>query len=286
MHSWRALQTVRNGSLRIFARAHSHKAASTTAAFCVIGDEILNGKVHDQNTFVLANRCFELGIELRKIEVVPDTPQAIVDSLRQLSSSHSMVITSGGIGPTHDDITYDAVARAAGVNLQYHEPTLQRMRRIMVKRNIKTLPDPQGTDEEKACARMALLPCPAQIVYPCDQLWVPVVNVDKIHVFPGIPKLFDMLLTPYMLQLMQQMGQGKAFVRELITTQLRESVIAPILDRLQKKYAPQQIKLGSYPDWTPENKHTRVVVSIVGQDKAPVEACRSELLEQIPDSFM
>ncbi|KAJ2500592.1 hypothetical protein GGH96_002635 [Coemansia sp. RSA 1972] len=241
-----------------------------TAAFCVIGDEILNGTTQDTNTRTLASQCFSLGINLQKIETVPDTRSLIGESLKQLSQAHSVVFTSGGIGPTHDDITYDAVASAFGDTLAYHQETLDRMHRIMDKTRVR--PDPHGTSAERACARMALLPREAHVTFVDDKLWVPVVQVQNVHVLPGIPRLFARMLGAYLPMLAAQVG-ARAYVRAEVETQASESVLAPVLERVQLEYAPMGIKLGSYPQWP--SPYT--VVSVVGQSSEHVHSCRDKL---------
>ncbi|KAJ2744291.1 hypothetical protein GGI20_003082 [Coemansia sp. BCRC 34301] len=262
---------------------------SLTAALCVIGDEILSGKTLDVNSFFFAKRCFELGVEAEKIEVVPDKYAAISSSVQSLSRSHDIVFTSGGIGPTHDDITYEAVARAFGNGLEYHADTLARMRRIMKGK----IPDPQGTPEQVAAARMALFPATATVVYPCKEYWVPVVSVaGNVHIFPGIPKLFEELVDAYLPGLVAGLSgeTAVAYVRALVGVCCRESEIAPILDQLQERYAPMGVKIGSYPDWvpkqqpvpagdTPSSWKPTVVVSVVGKDKQQVTLCQIELCQ-------
>ncbi|KAJ1799049.1 hypothetical protein LPJ75_006731, partial [Coemansia sp. RSA 2598] len=266
---------------------------------------ILNGKALDANSQVFAQRCFALGVELEKIEVVPDRYQAIADSVQQLSRKYDIVFTSGGIGPTHDDITYEAIGRAFGCDLRHHEPTMARMRRIMARRAASharwTTPDPEGTPDQIACARMALFPEPATVIYPCDKYWVPVVCVNKnVHIFPGIPRLFDELVTAYLPGLVNRISSDapQAFVRVLVGTQLRESAIAPVLEKLQARYAPMGIKLGSYPNWLPPQIQNQqgsgsasesgggltkskplVVLSAIGKDTQSLDACKRDLCE-------
>ncbi|KAJ2848460.1 hypothetical protein J3B02_003949 [Coemansia erecta] len=273
----------------------------------LVCDEILNGKALDANSQVFAQRCFALGVELEKIEIVPDKHQAIIESVQHLSRKYDIVFTSGGIGPTHDDITYEAIGRAFSCNLRYHEPTMARMRQIMARRASSnharwTAPDPKGTPDQIACARMALLPEPAAVTYPCDQYWVPVVCVNQnVHIFPGIPRLFAEMVTAYLPGLVSRLSSHapQAFVRILIGTQLRESVIAPVLEKLQARYAPMGIKLGSYPNWLPpqlqkqqegsgsksgseigiKTSEPLVVLSAIGKDACSLDACKQDLCE-------
>ncbi|KAJ1943418.1 hypothetical protein EC988_006238, partial [Linderina pennispora] len=252
-----------------------HPTGSLRAAFCVIGDEILNGKVHDSNSHYFARKCFNLGVALDKIDVVPDQHRSIASTLKHLAHSHDFVFTSGGIGPTHDDITYEAVAMAFAQPLAYHKETLERMHRIMKLRQTHvTLPDPNGSLQEVASARMALFPQQATVEYPCDKYWVPVVQIHNVHVFPGIPRLFEELLDAYLPTLVARMSNTpvRPFMRALVGTQLRESQIAPVLEEMQKKYETMGVKLGSYPNWTPvptegAARQPLVVLSAVGSDR-------------------
>ncbi|KAJ1773623.1 hypothetical protein LPJ74_000539 [Coemansia sp. RSA 1843] len=280
------------------SNSSSQPPHSLTAAFCVIGDEILNGRVLDVNSHFFAKRCFELGVEMEKIEIVPDKYSAIAASVQHLSSTHDIVFTSGGIGPTHDDITYSAIARAFGTELEYSTRTLHRMRDIMGNRGVVNLPDPHGSPEQIAGARMALFPKSATLTFPCDEFWVPVVCVARnIHVFPGIPKLFEKMVDAYLPTLVSTLSDKRirAFNRALVGTWSRESVVAPVLTRLQGLYSQYGIRLGSYPTWVPEGRKTTdggskglhrsmVVLSVVGKNKDQVEKCRLDLCKQL-DGF-
>ncbi|KAJ1724856.1 hypothetical protein LPJ53_000924 [Coemansia erecta] len=252
-----------------------------TLALCAIGDELLSGRTQDVNVQQLAQHLFAQGIPLRAVHIVPDDAEQISQSLVRLAQEHSAVFTSGGIGPTHDDITYAAVARAFDRGLGYHEETLARMRRMTRGNMVK--PDPQGNEAERACARMALLPCGAHVEYPCDDLWVPVVRVGRVHVFPGVPRLFGRLARAYVPRGwpgVEGMAGVRGFCRVLVVTALRESVVAPALERLQREYGPRGVQLGSYPQWPVDagGRPAHVVVSATGTDERALAACKAELL--------
>ncbi|KAJ1949949.1 hypothetical protein FBU59_000912 [Linderina macrospora] len=128
----------------------------------------------------------------------------------------------------------------------------------------------------------------AEVEYPCDQYWVPVVRMRNIHVFPGIPRLFEEMVDGYLPSLVAQLSNKpvQPFERALVGTQLRESQIAPVLEEMQKKYEILGVKLGSYPNWTPvqvdgAGRQPLVVLSAVGSDRDMVEQCRRELIEQL-----
>ncbi|KAG9074489.1 hypothetical protein FS749_013949, partial [Ceratobasidium sp. UAMH 11750] len=96
-----------------------------TAACLVIGDEILNGKTHDSNSNYFAKFCFERGVALKRIEVIADIEEEIVEASRRMVQRYDFVVTSGGIGPTHDDITYSSLATAFNLPLALHRPTIE-----------------------------------------------------------------------------------------------------------------------------------------------------------------
>jgi len=206
----------------------------TTAAMLVIGDEILTGKVHDTNSHALARVLFSRGVRLRRVEVVPDDIDDIARSARALSSTHDHVFTSGGIGPTHDDMTYEAIAKAFGRTLTLHEPTWTRMRELAVKKH--------GTDDGMNAARrrMAELPAPAEVIVPEAGMWVPVVVVENVVVLPGIPVLFERLLEG-----IKERFSGPMIHRRLVYSWMPEGDFASGLDAIAKRFT--EVAIGSYP---------------------------------------
>ncbi|KAJ2781157.1 hypothetical protein GGI15_003299 [Coemansia interrupta] len=266
-------------SVKLHARMLS-TAKPPTLGLCIIGDEVLNGRTLDVNTQTLAQHAFAHGIPLQTVHTVPDSAERIAHSLSMLTQQHSAVFTSGGIGPTHDDITYSAVAGFFNRPLEYHGETLARMHRMIPEGMVR--PDPRGSGAEQACARMALLPRDARVVFPCDDLWVPVVCLGGVHVLPGVPRLFRRMLAAYVPRWWpgeEGMRGVRGLRRVLVATGMRESALAPVLERLQGKYAAQGVRLGSYPQWPADApKSARVVVSAVGTAEHSLNACRAELV--------
>ncbi|KAI9206197.1 molybdenum cofactor synthesis domain-containing protein [Polychytrium aggregatum] len=255
-------------------KRYSSTRAPGSVGCLIIGDEILNGKTLDTNSNYLAKACFQHGLELKRIAVVPDAQEEIADSVLEMSSKYQYVFTSGGIGPTHDDITYESIAKAFDLPLVLHEPTIRRMENIKSaqtgKRWIFT-DDP--ADVVKARERMALLPTGpnARVEYPCPHLWVPISIVDNVHILPGIPKLFRDLVDDYFRDFL---ASSQRFHRLLIGTAQLESTIAKALTDIQADASRQDVKIGSYPLWAAEGqagRNVRVVVSVVGRDQASVE---------------
>jgi len=244
-----------------------------TAAALIIGDEILNGKTLDRNSNYFARYCFEQGVELKRIEVIADDEDEIVEASRRMIKNYDFVITSGGIGPTHDDITYGSLAKAFNQPLAHHAETLRRLGEMISRR-----PDLGRQTEEQRTARerMALFPAQAEVLYTSSEIWVPVVRLEgKLCVFPGIPRLFQRMLdglTPY---LPLPPPHERPF-RQQIFTSLPESSIAPFLTELQARTKGDGIRVGSYPLLS-----QGVYVSLIGQDRDAIAAVAKETAEKL-----
>lgn len=281
--------TVRPGLL-IGAMASADERYSRTihtAACLIIGDEVLGGKTVDTNSNTVAKWCFQLGINLKRIEVIEDDESEIIEAVRRMSDRYDFVVTSGGIGPTHDDITYQSIAKAFGLKLKLHEDAYERMKKL-------SRPHPSqpkfNWDEESpaklAKLRMVELPTDEsrdmnkQFLFPREELWVPVCVVNgNVHILPGVPKLFVSLLeglkpsvTPRLVD-----PEGKGICRVMISTPLAESAMAAYLTELAAKVEPQGVKVGSYPRW---NKK-RNTVTLVGKDKAFIQSLIPEVTQNV-----
>ncbi|KAH8833883.1 putative molybdopterin binding domain-containing protein, partial [Flagelloscypha sp. PMI_526] len=221
-----------------------------------VSDEILNGKTLDRNSHCFAKFCFERGIELKGIEVVPDRENDIILASRRMVRDYDMVVTSGGIGSTHDDITYSSLAKAFFQNLKYHDETLLRMEEMNKLRSVN---QNQTADQQTAMRRMALFPEKAQVIFVHEKIWVPVVCIShKLYIFPGIPALFEKMLiglSPF-LHLPPEAERPR---RIQIWTE-SVSFMSPYLTELQKRLQPLDIQVGSYPIFG-----NGVYVSLIGR---------------------
>lgn len=248
-------------------------SSSKTAAMCVIGDEILSGKTQDTNTNTLAKLLFDHGIELRRVEIVPDAEKDIINSVRYLSATYDLVFTSGGIGPTHDDITYESIANAFDSPLEYHQPTLDRMEKILAA----TDPSQKITEPRK---RMALIPKNAQVVFTSPDLWVPLAIVNNnVHILPGVPFIFDRMLRDYIPTLRARWG-GSPFHRVQVVTERKESDIADALRQAQVEVGGN-VKIGSYPARRPSTDTPCVYVSFVSADAGAARAAADRIIGKI-----
>ena len=144
-----------------------------TAAIVVIGNEILSGKVVDTNSPYLSRELRGLGVDVLRIVVIPDDIDTIASEVRIASDAHDLVFTSGGVGPTHDDLTMDGVAKAFGVPIEVNETVVARIERAV------------GQPANASQRKMAALPAGALLIDAGD-LWFPVVVIENVHIFPGI----------------------------------------------------------------------------------------------------
>ncbi|KAM0232249.1 hypothetical protein ACHAPO_008022 [Fusarium lateritium] len=255
----------------------------STAACLIIGDEVLGGKTVDTNSAYLAKWCFNLGISLKRIEVIADDESEIIEAVRRMSDGYDFVVTSGGIGPTHDDITYQSIATAFNLPLKLHQETFEKMKLLS-----KPHPNQPKFDWEvdsparRAKLRMAELPTDEsrdlkkQALFPQEDLWVPVSVVNgNIHILPGVPRLFQRLLEglkPHILPRLTD-PEGKGTHRVLFSTPIPESGVAEFLTTLAAKVEPKGVKVGSYPRWGKENN----TVTLVGRDLDYLESLVEEV---------
>ncbi|SAM86445.1 related to 3^-phosphoadenosine 5^-phosphosulfate sulfotransferase (PAPS reductase)/FAD synthetase and related enzymes [Ustilago bromivora] len=249
----------------------------STAACLVIGDEVLNGKTKDSNSNYFARFCFDLGIELKRIEVVADDEETMIEAARRLTAQHDLVVSSGGIGPTPDDITYQSMAKAfseAG-ELVYDQEVIRRMEENSKVRQVNT--NDITNEILSARNRMALLPKQnAETIFPTTTLWVPIVRMaGKLYILPGVPKLFETLLENMRDYIPLDPNHPKPY-RVLIHTHLPESNISPFLVKLSEKCREMHIKVGSYPKW-----NNGVDVSLIGKDWSELQKLIPEVQEAV-----
>lgn len=235
-----------------------------TAAFLVIGSEILSGQVQDQNTSVLAKMLFHNGISLVRTETVLDSVKDIAQSVVQLSQKHTYVFTSGGIGPTHDDVTYESIAQAFERRLEYHQPSLKKMQEYY------QIHYPTSVLNE-ARKRMVLLPMPCQVI-EIDGIWVPLVQVENVYIFPGVPELFAQMVHG-----VETLFLGTPKMRVFILTQMHEGDIAEFLSDVQRKNP--EVGIGSYPAGA--GASYCVKVSVEGMDAKQVADVARVLQERL-----
>ncbi|GAA5847471.1 hypothetical protein JCM3766R1_005358 [Sporobolomyces carnicolor] len=245
-----------------------------TCAMLIIGDEILNGKTRDTNSNFLAKMAFDLGIELKRIEVIADDEAEIAEAVRRMHKNYDWVVTSGGVGSTHDDITYPSIAAAFKLPLEQHEETIKRMAALSRGRFNW---EEQTEDEKNARLRMALFPKDQEYLFVQEDMWVPVVRVGgKVTIFPGIPSLFERLVTGYVSRFVELPPTSEKPHRVLIHTEMLESSIATFLTKLSERVKKEGIRVGSYP-----KMRAGVDVSLIGKDEARLLELAKEVEQEL-----
>jgi len=207
------------------------KTAIVTAALLVIGDEILSGRTKDKNIGFVAEYLTAIGIDLKEVRVVPDEEPEIVAALNALRARYTYVFTTGGIGPTHDDITADAVAKAFGVSIDYDPRAVE----ILRKRLAET-----GGEMNEARMRMTRMPAGAELV-PNKISGLPGFRIGNVIVMAGIPSIMQTMLesvAPYL-------NTGVKMLSESVRADCKEGDIGTELGVIAK--ANPEVIIGSYP---------------------------------------
>lgn len=233
---------------------------SPSAAILLIGNELLSGKVEDTNAQYAVRELRELGVDLRRILVVPDEVEDIAVSVRDLSTGYDHVITSGGVGPTHDDVTMAAVARAFGT---------QVVRNVELERRLR---DYYGSALEEASLRMADIPAGTELLESDHRSW-PVMVFRNVYILPGIPQIFRSKFDALKPRL-----RAAPFYLRAIYVNAEESAIAPLLDRAAAAW--QGVQIGSYPRL--EATDYRVKVTVESKNAAAVASAFEELVARLP----
>jgi molybdenum cofactor synthesis domain-containing protein len=231
-----------------------------SAAIVVIGNEILSGKVTDANSPYLCRELRALGVEVGRISVIPDDIAVIAREVRALSEAYDLVFTSGGVGPTHDDLTMDGVARAFGLPLELNQSIAERIERA------------QGRKPSASQLKMAGVPAGAALIDAGD-LWFPVVVVENVYIFPGIPELLRRKF-----ESIRARFQGVPFVLKRVYVRQIESEIAPSLNDLLVEFP--ELLLGSYPRVGEQDFH--VLLTLESRDAGYVQRALDSLLARLP----
>ncbi len=234
-----------------------------TAAVLVIGDEILSGKVEEANVAVLARTLRSLGVLLRRVVVVMDDIDAIVREVRELSKSHDWLFTSGGVGPTHDDVTVEAVAKAFGVRV-VSSPEMEAMLRAHYKERCT-----------EGHLRMALVPEGATLEVTAEVAW-PTIRLENTWLLPGIPEVFRMKLPVVVARVAEH--RGRAFVSHAAYVKMDEGELKPLLDRVVASFP--DVSVGSYPKWHDPAYRTKLTFD--GRDEPRVLAARDAFVATLP----
>ncbi|UYO00606.1 MAG: competence/damage-inducible protein A [Devosia sp.] len=229
-----------------------------TAGMIVIGDEILSGRTKDVNIGAVADFCTDLGIDLTEVRIVSDDMDSIVEAVNALRSRFTYVFTSGGIGPTHDDITADAIARAFGVAL----PINAQAREMLESRWKQT-----GTEVNEARLRMARIPEGADLIVNSVSA-APGFRIGNVHVMAGVPVIMRAMLEA----LAPTLKGGRKVLSVTIRAAVGEGTVGGPLGRLQEEFP--DVKMGSYPQMGRDRVMTELVLRSADEPRLNEAAAR------------
>lgn len=234
-----------------------------TAGIVIIGDEILTGKFADENAAFLIGELRQLGIDLGRITVIPDDPADIAATVAATAARFDHVFTSGGVGPTHDDVTIAGIAQGFGVAVERHPELLAKVQAHW------------GAALAPANQRLADVPAGSTLHYGDDPTW-PAVRFRNVFIFPGVPALFRKKYRQVR-HLLADGARPVATARLIATCE--EGELAPLLDAVVARYP--DLKLGSYPRFEAAGYH--VIVTFEGADATRVHAARTDLADLLGD---
>lgn len=232
-----------------------------TCALLLVGDELLSGKVEEQNLVVLARALRGLGVDLRRVVTVHDDLDTIAGEVRALSSTHDVLVTSGGVGPTHDDLTVDAVAKAFGVPVDL-DPHLVAL--------LRSHYGDKCTDNHLLMART---PRGAALESSPEVRW-PTIRIGNTWLFPGVPEIFRLKLPV----LLAWIGAGTAWVSRAVYTQMDEGTLMPHLGPVVEAFP--DVAVGSYPKLGDATYRTKLTFD--GKDGARVDAAKDAFVATLP----
>lgn len=230
-----------------------------TAGIILVGNEILSGKIVDANAAYLCRELRQLGVDVRRISVIPDEVLVIADEVRVFSRDYDLVFTSGGVGPTHDDVTIEGVARALGVPVVRHPELVALLERYY-----------HGAPTE-AALRMAEVPEGAELV--AGSVRFPTVLAKNVYVLPGVPEIFRQKFDA-----LRERFRDRPYHLRCVFVSIGEGTLAAHLNRLLDEFSA--LMLGSYPELS--NPEYRVKVTLESQDDAYLERALARLLALLP----
>ncbi len=236
-----------------------------SSAFLAIGNELLSGKVAEANLFPLAKTLRALGIELRSAEVLGDDVPLLADAVKRLSSSHGLLVTSGGVGPTHDDVTMEAVARAFGRSVVRHPELIEWVHRTF------------GDRTTEAHLRFADVPEGALLRAAPDVAW-PTPVVGNVWILPGVPEVFRMKLAT----LRAWVTGPRPFITRALVLNRDEVELKELLDLVVA--AHPDVTIGSYPALFNPRYRTRVTFD--GSSEAVVGAALQDLRARVESGWV
>jgi molybdenum cofactor synthesis domain-containing protein len=223
------------------------KNTKVNAAILIIGNEILSGRTQDTNTSTLATWLNSIGVKVGEVRVIPDIEKTIIDTINLLRKNYDYVFTTGGIGPTHDDITAESISKAFGLKYEIHQEAFNEGRQKMVWM-------PQN-------ANLILNPTSG----------APGFNVENVFCLPGVPSILKSMLGG----LKNRIVGGEPILSKTISLRTVESEIAKSLTKVQENN--QDVEIGSYPFFQAGKLGVSIVIR--SEDQSKIDSCNSQILK-------
>ena len=236
-----------------------NKNSKFNAAILIIGNEILSGRTQDTNTSTLATWLNSLGVKVDEVRVIPDIEKTIVDSVNLLRKKHNYVFTSGGIGPTHDDITAESIAKAFNLPYEKHEEGFKILEAYY-----------KPGEFNDGRQKMIWMPRGAKLILNPTS-GAPGFNIENVFVLPGVPSILKSMLGG----IKNKIVGGNPIISHTISLRTFESHIADSLTKVQNNY--KDVEIGSYPFFQAGKLGVSIVIR--SDDKNRIEECNSEILK-------
>jgi molybdenum cofactor synthesis domain-containing protein len=231
-----------------------------TAGIILVGNELLSGKIADVNAAYLCRELRALGVEVRRVVVIPDEVPLIAGEVAEFSRNHDVVFTSGGVGPTHDDVTIEGVALALGVRVVRH-PVL-----------VALLEHYYGGTLNEARLKMAETPEGAELV-GSESLRFPTIVAGNVHILPGVPEIFRQKF-----EAIRERFRDQPIHLQSVFVTMGEGTLADYLNDLLQEFP--ELLLGSYPEFS--NPEYKVKVTLESRDRPYLERALATLLDRLP----
>ena len=236
-----------------------------TAALIIIGNEVLSGRTKDKNIGHIADRLNEQGIQLMEVRIIPDIEDSIIAAVNALRIQYDHVITTGGIGPTHDDITSESIAKAVKQPYEIHQEAYNIL---------KAYYDSKDMELNEGRIRMTKMPRDA-ILIDNPLTGAPGFTIENIHVLPGVPQIMQEMLEI----LLKRLDSGAIKHQITIESPFPESYIACELDTIQKQFS--DVDIGSYPKFDKEQSQFQNAIVIRGFDEKSLQECHDSIYNML-----
>ena len=239
------------------------KKTKVNAAILIIGNEILSGRTQDTNTSTLATWLNSIGVKVNEVRVIPDVEKTIIETVNVLRKENNYVFTTGGIGPTHDDITASSISKAFGLKYEVHKEAFKILEAYY-----------QPGEFNEGRQRMVWMPEKAELILNPTS-GAPGFSVDNVFCLPGVPSIMKSMLGG----LKNKIVGGEPILSHTISLRTVESEIANSLTNVQEKNL--DVEIGSYPFFHAGKLGVSIVLR--SEDQSKIDLCNSQILEFIKD---